>query len=329
MARVLDRHIDADLRTTRAAWAGALCRRFLGRLVLLVGVLAVVFAAVDLLPGSAAKGALGANATAEAIDAKNAELGLDQAWPVRFVRWIGGLLTGDLGTTVRGQRVGDLVSAALPETMIVVGVALLITVPCSIAVGMWWATRAMPRSRRLVDAVTTISIAVPEFVIATVLIVVFALLLDALPAVTIVAADGTLGSPDMRILPIVALAIPQIGWNSRVVHAAVSDHLRDPHVTQALLDGVSHVRVTVRHVLPVALPTIAAAAATSTGMLVGGAVVVETVFNHPGIGSLLSSAVTAKDSVTTTAIVALVGILIAVVLTASDAVRVAITGRVS
>ncbi|TWS25152.1 ABC transporter permease [Tsukamurella sputi] len=304
-----------------------LIRRLAGRLVLLVGVLAAVFAAVDLLPGSAARGALGANATEDAVAAKNAELGMDHAWPVRFAHWLAGLFTGDLGTTVRGRSVGELVAAALPETLIVVGAALLITVPCATALGTWWAMRAKPGARRLVDGLTTTSIAVPEFVIATVLIVVFALLLDALPAVTIVTADGGIAAPDMRVLPVLALAIPQVGWNSRVVHAAVADHRGDPHVTQALLDGLTPWRVTTRHVLPMAIPTIAAAAATSTGMLVGGAVVVETVFNHPGVGNLLTAAVTDKDSVTATAIVALVGVLIAVVLTASDAVRIIVTGR--
>lgn len=326
MARVLTTRTGTS-RADGSLWS--LARRFLGRLVLLIGVLALVFAAVDLLPGSAARGVLGANATEDAIAAKNAELGTDQAWPIRFLRWISGLATGDLGTSVRGQPVGDLISAALPETLVVVGAALAITVPASMLLGIWWASRASARSRRVLDGLTTGSIAVPEFVIATLLVAVFALALDALPAVTTLTTDGHVQSADMRVLPILALTIPQIGWNSRVVHAAVGDHLHDPHVTQAVLDGLAPRRILLRHVLPLALPTIATAAATSTGMLVGGAVVVETVFNHPGVGTLLSSAVAAKDTVTTTAIVALVGVLLAVILTASDAVRMAITGRLS
>ncbi|MFC3849258.1 ABC transporter permease [Corynebacterium hansenii] len=327
MARVVVRRTRSGRAATRESPARRLGRRFLGRLALLAGVLALVFAAVDMLPGSAAKGVLGANATDDAVHAKNLELGLDRAWPIRFLRWLGGLLSGDMGTSIRGRRVGELVAAALPETMILVGAAVLVAVPCSVALGAWWATSAGRRARRSADALTTTAIAVPEFVIATMLVVLFALLLDALPAATIVTADGSIAAPDMRVLPALALVIPQIGWNGRVVHAAVADHVGDPHVTQAILDGVPPRRVLLHHVLPMALPTIAASAATSTGMLVGGAVVVETAFNHPGIGNLLSSAVAAKDSVTAAAIVAVVGILIACVLTASDAVRVAVTGR--
>lgn len=331
MARVLTGVTVRAVRTRATAAAGwpVLVRRLLGRLGLLAGVLAVVFAAVDLLPGSAAKGALGADATPEAVAAKNAELGLDVAWPIRFLRWSAGLLTGDLGVSVNGQSVGELVVAALPETLMIVGAALAITVPTSMALGAWWAVRARRPARRVVDGLTTASIAVPEFVVATLLIVVFALGLDMLPPVTTVTASGALQSADMRVLPVLALAIPQIGWNSRVVHAAVVDHLADPHVVQATLDGIGPRTIAVRHVLPLALPTIATSAATSTGMLVGGAVVVETVFNHPGIGNLLSSAVTAKDAVATTAIVGLTGVLIAVILTAADAVRLAVTGRAS
>lgn len=315
-------------RTGRGSSPGAILGwRLVGRLGLLLAVLTLVFAAVDLLPGSAARGALGAGATDEAVAATSSRMGLDQAWPVRFGRWIGGLFTGDLGSTLRGEPVSSLVSAALPETLMVVGGALVLTVPISIVLGTWWATRAGGSSRRVVDGVTTAAIAIPEFVVATVLIVVFALVLNVLPAATITNADGTLAAPDMRVLPIVALTIPQVAWNTRIVRAAVTDRLDDLHVQQARFDGVDARRVIARHVIPPALPTIAAAAATSTGMLLGGAVVVETVFNHPGIGSLLSEAVTAKDSVTTASIVALVGVLIALVLTASDAVSVMITGR--
>jgi peptide/nickel transport system permease protein len=149
--------------------------------------------------------------------------------------------------------------------------------------------------------------------------------LRLLPAVTVTSFDGGI-APAMLVLPVLALAVPQIGWNTRIVRGALLDEARAPHVESAIIDGLPPHQVMLRHVLPGALPTIAAGAATSVGVLLGGAVVVETIFNYPGIGSILAGAVRDRDAPLVAAVVAAAGVAIAMVLLAADLVRAWATG---
>ncbi|MEU2174401.1 ABC transporter permease [Nocardia sp. NPDC019219] len=296
-------------------------RLLLRRVILLVTLLACVFVAVDLLPGSTARTVLGREAAPEQIAAKERELGLDRPLAVRFWQWISGVATGDFGRTARGRPVNDLLVEKFPPTLLLGGLALAVTVLASLALGAWWATRPGSVAARVLQPTTTTAVAVPEFVIATVLILVFALALGWLPAVTITGRSGMPAGPEMLVLPVFALALPQIGWNTRVVRAALSDAALAPHVESAVLDGLSSRTVLVRHVLPFALPTIVASFATTVGMLLGGALVVETVFNYPGLGAVLAGSVADRDTSVVAAVVALSGVVIMVVLAVADGIR--------
>ncbi|WP_280479873.1 ABC transporter permease, partial [Nocardia cyriacigeorgica] len=187
--------------------------------------------------------------------------------------------------------------------------------------GGGWSSRRGGVRGRVFNPTTTTAVAVPEFVVATLLILVFSLALGWLPAVTITGRSGFPASVDMLVLPVLALAIPQIGWNARVVRAALADASRLPHVETAVLDGLPERAVLARHVLPFALPTIVASFATTVGMLLGGALVVETIFNYPGLGALLAASVADRDTALMAAVVALTGVVIMVMLAAADAVR--------
>ncbi|MEJ3748907.1 ABC transporter permease [Actinomycetes bacterium KLBMP 9797] len=297
------------------------------RVALLVFLLALVFAAVELLPGDAARSTLERGASADAIAARSAQLGLDEPLPVRFLHWITGLATGDLGVSARGEPVSALLGSHLPNTMLLGGLAFAVTVLTALALGGLSALRSGRRLDRAIAAVSTIVVAVPEFVVASVLVLVFALWAGLLPAVTVAAADGRPASATMLVLPVLALALPQIGWNTRIVRAALTDELHAPHVEAAVLDGLSPWRVFVHHVLPGALPTIAAGAATSVGMLLGGAVVVETIFNYPGVGTILAGAVLDRDTALVAGVTAVTGATICTVLLAADLVRGWATGR--
>ncbi|WP_324198184.1 ABC transporter permease [Nocardia beijingensis] len=296
-------------------------RLLLRRVILLVTLLACVFVAVDLLPGSTARAVLGREAAPEQIAAKERELGLDRPLAVRFWHWISGVATGDFGRTARGRPVNDLLVDKFPPTLLLGGLALAVTVLASLALGAWWATRPGGVAARVLQPTTTTAVAVPEFVIATVLILVFALALGWLPAVTITGRSGMPAGPEMLVLPVFALALPQIGWNTRVVRAALADAALAPHVESAVLDGLSSGAVLVRHVLPFALPTIVASFATTVGMLLGGALVVETVFNYPGLGAVLAGSVADRDTSVVAAVVALSGVVIMVVLAVADGIR--------
>jgi peptide/nickel transport system permease protein len=293
----------------------------LKRAVLLAVLLALVFATVELLPGDAATATSERGESAADTEERRRLLGLDRPVLERFWNWMSGLPTGDLGTSARGEKVMDLLSTAFPNTLLLGGLGLLLTALLSTVLGCWAALRPGGRVDRAVSATATAVLALPEFVVAVALVLVLSLWTGWLPAVTIADADGTPASWEMLVLPALALTIPQAGWNVRIVRAALADEARAPHVETAVLDGLPPHRVLTHHVLPGALPTITAGLATSTGMLLGGAVVVETIFNYPGIGSVLASAVTDRDSPVIAGVTALSGAVITGVLLLADLVR--------
>ncbi|MDG5806573.1 ABC transporter permease [Streptomyces ossamyceticus] len=293
----------------------------LKRATLLAVLLALVFVTVELLPGDAADATSERGESAADTEARRRLLGLDRPVLERFWDWMSGLPTGDLGVSARGEKVSDLLSSAFPNTLLLGGLALLLTAVLSLALGCWAALRPGGRVDRAVSGTATAVLALPEFVVAVALVLLLSLWTGWLPAVTLTDADGTPADWTMLILPVLALTLPQAGWNVRIVRAALADEARAPHVETAVLDGLPPHRVLTHHVLPGALPTITAGLATSTGMLLGGAVVVETIFNYPGIGSVLASAVTDRDSPVIAGVTALSGAVITGVLLLADLVR--------
>ncbi|MFC9292938.1 ABC transporter permease [Streptomyces sp. NPDC057011] len=302
--------------------AAAVARRGL----MLAVLLAVVFAAVELLPGDAATAGSERGDSAADVEARRHLLGLDRPVWERFARWMSALPTGDLGTSSRGRKVTELLADPLPNTLLLGGAAFVLTLIASLALGCWAACRPGRPADRVIGHTATAAFAVPEFVVSVGLLLVLSLWTGWLPAVTLTGADGSPATGTMLIMPVLALVIPQTGWNTRIVRGALADQARTPHVEAAHLDGLPVHRVVLRHALPGALPAIATGVATSTGMLLGGAVVVETLFNHPGIGSLLASAVSSRDTPLIAGVVACAGAAISLVLLAADLLRASILG---
>jgi peptide/nickel transport system permease protein len=301
---------------------GVLARRAL----LLAALLALVFCAVELLPGDAADATSERGDNAADVARRRELLGLDRPLPERFAAWMTALPRGDLGTSARGEPVWDLLAGPFPNTLLLGGLAFVLTVAVSLLLGCRAAMRPGGAVDRAISASATAVLALPEFVVAVTLVLVFALWAGLLPAVTTVGPGGAPASLTMLVLPVLALAIPQIGWNTRIVRAALADEATAPHVEAAVLDGLPPHRVLTHHLLPGALPAIAAGAATSTGMLLGGAVVVETIFNYPGIGAVLASAVNDRDAPVIAGVVMLTGAVITGVLLLADLVRAWATG---
>ncbi|WCB36915.1 ABC transporter permease [Gordonia polyisoprenivorans] len=302
--------------------------RVVGRLGTLLVVLLVVFATIDLLPGDGVRAALGRDATDAQVAAREAALGLDRPIPVRFGKWLAGLFSGDLGTSVRGTSVNEMLSTKFPNTLLLGGLALLVTAVTAVAFGALWSFFPRSLPARVLSAATIAVIAIPEFVIAVCLVFVFALVLGWLPAVTTTGPSGAPADAASLLLPVVALAIPQSGWNIRVTRSALDEAAQMPHVAAAELDGLTRREIILRHVLPIASPTIAASLATTVGMVLGGALVVETIFNYPGVGAVLAGAVTDRDAPVVAAVVALTGVVITGLLILADALRTwAVRGR--
>ncbi|WP_286158521.1 ABC transporter permease [Streptomyces sp. CB03911] len=306
--------------------AGRVARPVARRLVMLVVLLAGVFAAVELLPGDAAGATSERGVTAADLAARRVALGLDRPVAERFLDWMTGLPAGDLGTTARGRHVTDVLAGPFPNTLLLGALALVLSIAGALALGGWTALRPGGRVDRAVDTASTAAFALPEFVVSVALLLVLSQWTGWLPAVTLTGPDGTPESWSMLILPLLSLAIPQIGWNTRIVRGALADQAALPHVQAAIMDGLPRHRILSHHMLPGALPAIAVSTATSAGMLLGGAVVVETLFNYPGIGAVLAGAIADRDTPLVAGVVAAAGAAISVLLLLADLIRDRILG---
>ncbi|MDX3435724.1 ABC transporter permease [Streptomyces stelliscabiei] len=296
------------------------------RVLMLVVLLALVFAAVELLPGDAASASAERGESAADLAERRHLLGLDRPVWERFVDWMTALPTGDLGTSARGQKVTELLADPLPNTLVLAVTAFVITVVLALLLGCWAAARPGRLNDRIISHASTAAFAVPEFVVSSVLLLVLSLWTGWLPAVTVTGGDGRPATWTMLIMPVLALVIPQTGWNTRVVRGALADQASTPHVEAAHFDGLPVHRILLRHQLPGAVPAIATGIATSTGLLFGGAVVVETLFNYPGIGTVLAGAVAARDTPLIAGVVMCAGAVISFVLLAADLIRYATLG---
>ncbi|MEU7137045.1 ABC transporter permease [Streptomyces sp. NPDC046261] len=291
------------------------------RALMLSVLLTVVFGAIEVLPGDAASATAERGESAADVAARRHLLGLDRPLWERFGDWMTALPSGDLGTSARGERVTDLLAAPFPNTLLLGGTAFAVTLAVALALGCWAAARPGGAVDRVVGFTSGIALALPEFVVAVGLLLILSLWAGWLPAVTLTTPDGAPASWTMLVMPVLALVIPQAGWNARIVRGALADQAAAPHVTAARLDGLSPRRVLLRHALPGAWPAIATGAATSTGMLLGGAVVVETLFNFPGLGTVLAGAVADRDTPLIAGVVACTGAVISLVLLCADLIR--------
>ncbi|WDY56803.1 ABC transporter permease [Pseudomonas sp. PSKL.D1] len=272
-------------------------RRLGAAVVTLLIVSVVVFAITAVLPGDAAQQALGQFATPEQVAALRLKMGLDQPGVVRYLHWLTSLLGGDLGMSVSSAMpVSELMAGRVPNTLMLAAVTALVSVPLALVLGIG---SAMGRGGRVDSALSFITlalVAVPEFLVATLAVLVFAVNLGWLSALSY-ASEVNSPWQFMRTyaLPVMTLCFVIVAQMARMTRAAVIDQLDSPYVEMARLKGVGPVRIVLRHALPNAIGPIANAIALSLSYLLGGVVIVETIFNYPGIASLMVDAVTNRD----------------------------------
>ena len=279
------------------AVAKLILRRFAIALFTLLLVSAVVFALASLLPGDAAEEALGQGATPETVAALRATLGLDQPAPLRYVHWLGGLLTGNPGQSLANQMpVADLVRARLPNSLLLAGLSTAVSVPLALLIGILSAMYRGSLLDRALNVATLSMIAVPEFLVATLAVLVFAVELRWLSALSSPPAVFTAATLfKAYAMPVMTLCFVVMAQMARMTRAALIDQLDAPYVEMARLKGIAPARVVLRHALPNAIGPMANAVALSLSYLLGGAIIVETIFNYPGIASLMVDAVTSRD----------------------------------
>lgn len=250
-----------------------------------------------MLPGDVARLMLGQFATPGDIELARHELGLERPVIVRYGDWLGAFLVGDWGQSWRLRtEIAPLVGSRLANSAALAGLALLVIVPLSVLGGV---AAALRRNRLLDRLITTLGMcgtAIPEFVSSMFLILAFSLLLRLLPASARIPEDEPLlAHLDALVLPIVALGLVLFGYISRMVRASVVEELQRPYVRAARLKGLGTGAILLRHVLRNALMPTITVVANQISWLIGGLVVVENVFNYPGLGQLLLQAALSQD----------------------------------
>jgi peptide/nickel transport system permease protein len=277
-------------------------RFLIRRLVLLAITLlitsAVVFTLTQLLPGDVARLILGRDARPQAVDALRAELGLNDPVPMQYVQWLGGFLTGDWGRAFTAGRpmIRPLVLDRLGRSLTLALFTLMIAVPPSIALGVIAGLRQNTWLDSAISVLTLSVVGLPEFVTGLVLINTLALGLGWFPASATFPPDAPIGEVVRGLmLPALAATFVLMAYIVRMTRAGVIEELGKPYVRTAELKGLPRRQVIVRHVLRNALLPTITVIALSFGWLIGGLIVIENVFNYPGLGRLLTAAVDGKD----------------------------------
>jgi peptide/nickel transport system permease protein len=274
-----------------------IAERLLFAFITLAFVSVAVFAATEILPGDVAEVVLGQSATPEAVAGLRAALHLDQPAHTRYFLWLQGLLTGDPGRSlVNGLPIAELIGSRLPNSLLLAGVTTAFCVPVALALGITSAIWRGSLYDRFASFAALAAVSVPEFFVATLAVVIFAVNLHWLPALSTSPSLGSAGGFLRTFtLPVLALSAAIIAQMVRMSRAAVIDALRSPYVEMAVLKGARPTRIVLYHALPNAIGPIANAVALSLSHLLGGAIIVEKIFAYPGLAQLLVDGVATRD----------------------------------
>ncbi|MCU1768300.1 peptide/nickel transport system permease protein [Pseudomonas protegens] len=279
----------------------SLCKLLLQRLALgllsLLAVSVIIFLAVGMLPGDVAQAMLGQAATPETVAAFRAQLGLDLPPLTRFGHWAWQLLHGDLGLSLANQRpIAELIGTRLGNTFTLALLAALVSVPVALLLGMLAALYRSSWFDRLLNTSALSAVSFPEFFVAYILILVFAVKLNWLPSISNLAPGASFAEVlERSLLPVLTLSLVVVAQMMRMTRAALINVLASPYIEMARLKGVSQARIIFHHALPNALAPIINVVALNLAYLVVGVVVVEVVFVYPGLGQLLVDSVSKRD----------------------------------
>jgi peptide/nickel transport system permease protein len=290
----------------------------------------VVFAATQLLPGDAARAVLGRDATPERLAAFRREFHLDQSAVLQYWHWLSDLLTGHTGTSIaNGLPVWSSVQPRIVNSLYLLAFVAVVGVPLSMILGVWAALRRDRLFDHTTSTATLAAAALPEFVVAIALIIVFAtVVFKILPPVSLVApGESVLSHPDILVLPVITLTIAVVPYIYRMVRGSMIEVLESEYIEMARLKGIPRRELLMRHALPNALAPSVQAIALTFAYLAGGVVVVEYVFGYPGIGQALINAVNARDLPTIQLIVLLLAAFYVVVNIVADIIAIIVTPK--
>ena len=278
--------------------AGFVLRRLLGVAGVMLGMSVLIFGIVHILPGNVAYAILGEYATPAAVAALEAKLGLNDPLPLQYWHWLSGMLRGDFGDSVVMSRpAASLIGEALGRSALLAGPAFALVAAGGIALGLHAATHRGRLSDHLLTLAQFVLIAVPDFFWAITGVLLFASVLHWLPATGYapVAEAGVLGWASHLVLPVTVLSLGLLAHVSRLTRSSLLDVLGSRYVLAARARGLPERRVLWRHAVPNALMPAVTVLAIDAGLLIGGIVVVETVFAYPGLGRMLVFAIDHHD----------------------------------
>jgi peptide/nickel transport system permease protein len=289
--------------------SGFIVRRLLLGLLTMFAASLIIFGATQALPGDAARSILGRAAQPESLAALRHQLGLDKPVWQQYWEWISGVFSGDLGSSLaNGLAVTDVLGERLLYSSFLMLIAAAISIPFGIVLGAVSARKRDSAFDQTAGVATLGLAALPEFVVGITLAVLFSTtVFHILPSVVVTEEGvGPWHYPKEFVLPVLTLVIAVVPYTSRIMRASTVEILESDFVEMARLKGLSERRVLWRHAVPNALAPTFQVTALNLAYLAGGIVVVETVFNYPGIGSLLVESVRARDMPTVQAIALLI-----------------------
>jgi len=310
-------------------WGFILRRTLLGLLVLAI-VSILVFAATQALPGDPARAILGRSATPQSLAALRAKLNLGQPVLQQYWNWVTGLLHGDLGNSLATQEpVSTYLRPLLINSAFLVLLSGIISIPLAIGIGAYAAVRR-DKAFDVSSSILTLLLAeLPEFVVGVGLVVIFAtVVFQVLPAVAQIPPGGRPWDDlSGMVLPVVTLVIAVTPYVARIMRASMIEVLESDYVEMARLKGLDEHTVIIRHALPNALGPTFQVIAINLAYLAGGVIVVEYVFNFPGIGGALVDGVNNRDLPVVQALAMLIATLYVVLNLTADIATILVTPR--
>lgn len=274
-----------------------IARRVALSVVTLLLVSAFVFFVLEILPGDVATRILGRDATPESLQVLREQLGLDQPALTRYLHWLGGLLTGDLGQSLVSSRsVSEVLAPRIFNTLALSVYAFLLYLPLTVIPAVIQALTRDKAADHALSVVTLVLLSMPDFLLATILLLAFVLWIPVLPAISLVDETSSFGEYIRAMtLPAATLAIVMAVYAVRMLRDNLIEVLDSDYVRMAELKGLSRSRVLLRHALPNALVPTLNVTALNLAYLIGGVVVVEKVFSYPGFGTLLVDSLQLRD----------------------------------
>ena len=258
---------------------------------------AIIFLGVELLPGDACTAFLERDAKGQILENCRKDFGLDRPALTRYFEWAGNALQGDLGMSASGRKsIAELVGHRMKNSLLLAAVSLSVGVPMAIFLGVitgLWRDRPIDL---FFSTAAILAMTIPEFVSATVLILIFSVWLGWLPGIVVTSASAPASEffPEI-LLPVFVLAMVMMAHILRMVRSSVIEVMAGDYIQMATLKGVPYWRIVFSHALPNALLPAINVVALTIAWLLGGVVVIEVVFNYPGLGRMMIDAISDRD----------------------------------